>query len=161
VDDALSKGPSAFAQEFTGRVWGLHWTDAGFTAGTDNFTGAGVPAFTYGTSKDEGKSFNEAMSICDLKYDACGATSTVASACNMVYDDPAGGFLQDFTKGPRCVGAGGSSGADAGATPGAKKSDGGCACALSAPDTVGGKGPGLLAFVFSLLGLRALRRTRR
>jgi hypothetical protein len=173
LDDVLGKGPSAFSQESTGKVWGLHWTDAGFTAGTDNFTGTDavtgktLPAFTYGTSLDEGKSFQPDMSICDLKFGSCGASSTVATACTKVYDDPAGGFLQDFTAGPRCVGTGGS-----GNTGGAKGTDGGTdvakkstssngGCAFSVSSKPRGKtGAGILAFALSLLGLRVLRRPR-
>jgi hypothetical protein len=139
VDAALSVAPSAFAQTFAGKVWGLHWSSGGFTAGNDNFTAEGLPAFTYGKSSDEGHSFAPLMSLCDIKYGACGSSSTVATACNAVYDDPVGGFLQDFIQGPRCTspvvtgtaGSKGSSGPDsasggsAGSDPSSHSSTGG------------------------------------
>jgi hypothetical protein len=134
VNAALAEGKSAFTQQFGRQVWGLHWTTAGLTAGTDNFTPAGVPAFTYGSSNDQGKSFSKLMSICDVRYDACDATSSLRMACDGVYDSPLGGFRQDFTQGPRCAGnptagTGGSSGGGGGGSGGSLPSlpDGGVA----------------------------------
>lgn len=167
--DALANGQSAFKQQFDRQVWGLHWTDTGLTAGTDNFTAAGIPAFTYGTSPDEGKSFGKLMSVCEVKYDACSETSSLRAACDNVYSSPLGGFVQDYTDGPRCVTKGGSPDGgrpDAGppavrATPPPERTSSGCTVAPPLPDGKRSTGATLSALVACVSALRLLRRKRR
>jgi hypothetical protein len=169
LDEALAKGQSAFTQQFDRQVWGLRWTDTGLTAGTDNFTAAGIPAFTYGASSDEGKSFEKLMSVCEVKYDACSEPSSLRSACDNVYSSPLGGFVQDYTDGPRCLTKGGGTDggrADGGAEdvraiPSSKKADGGCACALSAADGSRSRVATVGALAACASALRSLRRKRR
>ncbi|HEX7669488.1 MAG TPA: hypothetical protein VF395_07895 [Polyangiaceae bacterium] len=125
LDDALANGQGAFTQEFSGKVWGLHWSDAGFTAGTDNYTAAGIPAFTYGVSTDQGASFQPLMNICNLQHVACEATSSVGTACVVPFESARDGFLTG-----RCPDA-----ADAAApavpTMAPRKSDSGGNCTVS------------------------------
>jgi photosystem II stability/assembly factor-like uncharacterized protein len=125
LDDALAEGQSAFTQVFSGKVWGLHWTDAGFTAGTDNYTAAGIPASTYGVSTDKGVSFQPLMSICSLQQLACGATSSVGAACITPFENARDGFLAG-----RCP-----DGEDASPltvpTVAPRKSPSGCDCTMS------------------------------
>ena len=46
VNDVLAEGQTAFTQQFDRQVWGLHWTDAGVTAGTNDFAPAGIPVMS-------------------------------------------------------------------------------------------------------------------
>ncbi|HVU03836.1 MAG TPA: hypothetical protein VHE30_18885, partial [Polyangiaceae bacterium] len=136
LDDALANGQSAFTQMIATplrptpkdrQVWGLHWDQSGLLGGVDNFTARGVPAFTFGAWMDSDKDFSQIMNVCQAAYDACQKGSDVRTACNKAYDDPAGGFLQDYLESSRCVGnAGKDAGTGGGAAP-APKDSGGCA----------------------------------
>jgi hypothetical protein len=116
LDDALAKGRAAFTQVFTGGVWGLDWVADGSAngklyAGNDNFTAAGIPAYTLGVSTDRGHTFAPLMTVCDITYATCAPTSLMNQACNELWNEAyPTGFKADFAENVRCVSP------DAGAT---------------------------------------------
>ena len=144
------------------QTWGLLWNDAGLHAGKDNFAPRGTPeTFTVGISQDEGKTFEESVSICDFQFSHCAAGTAGHDMCEPFWNPPedrAGAFVIDYkVNSGRCesepdAGAGNSS--DAGASP-APKDDPGCSC--STPGT-SAPGAAALALAVSAMGLRLLRR---
>ena len=130
VDDVLASGQTAFKKIFDGQVWGIAWTADGIYAGNNDFTLDGIPPpFTLGISHDEARSFDRIMTLCDVTFATCDANSTMNSVCTSSWDNPAGGYVQDYTNGPRCA-APAPPKADGGSAP-ARDSGGGCTFASS------------------------------
>jgi hypothetical protein len=153
VTDLIQDGASALAQTRTLPIWGLLWQDQGLYGGNDNFPPRGTPeAFTFGVSKDEGRTFEEITNVCQIRFGLCGPESDVVQACTALWDDPsqAGGFIQDFwERSGRCPA---DPSPDAGAPPPAEPpADGGC-CAVVRPsrssplEALLALGVGMLAF---------------
>jgi MYXO-CTERM domain-containing protein len=146
VDDALANGAKAFSPRSTScgampcGYWGLAWTAQGLYAGTNDFS-VTPPRFTFGVSKDGGKTFSSLMGVCDVKFDtSCGAGTTMAQACQNVWDT---GYAYDYINTDRCMpGAAGAAGA-AGATGAGGATTG--AGGTTAPQGTGGAGTGNVA----------------
>jgi len=106
LDDALTRGQSAFQKVYDQQVWALDWTSSGLYAGNDDFTLEGVPPpFTFGVSHDAGHSFGRIMSICDVTFPSCAASSTM-QVCVTPVDSQSpgqGGYENDVLKSDRCV----------------------------------------------------------
>ena len=160
LDDALAQGQGAFKQVFTGQVWGLHWAADGLYAGNNNFTAKDPvthvtpPAYMYGVSHDNGHTFTQIMSMCQITYPSCATGTTMDQACSDLWDNKEQnlGFGLDFVhNADRCGG-----GADAGTGGTNSKSDKSSGCSYAAP----GSGMGHAAVAtLALLGLGvALRR---
>jgi hypothetical protein len=127
LDDIFTMGKKAFTQRNTGCAaaqepcpfWGLNWTKDGLYAGTNDFS-VMPPRFTFGVSKDAGKTFMKLMDLCDVKFDTtCAASTNLAQACQSVWDT---GYSFDYTNGPRCMpdsGSGSAGAAGAGGLGGA------------------------------------------
>ncbi|HVU02678.1 MAG TPA: hypothetical protein VHE30_13045 [Polyangiaceae bacterium] len=167
VADVLAQGQSAFQQALTGsarptdkdrRVWGLYFGPNGLTAGVDNFTRAGVPAFSYGSWIADDHDFSKLMDICDPDYAACAPSTKTGSVCASVFSSP-GGYEPDFIQNSgRCDPRPGDAGfrpdlLSPSATSG--KDSSGCAVALSSKTATGG-----VFFLMSALGAFALVRRR-
>jgi len=140
VDDALANGEKAFSQRSTScgakpcGYWGLSWTADGLYAGTNDFS-ASPPRFTFGVSKDAGKTFTSLMGVCDVKFDtSCGASTTMAQACQSVWDT---GYAFDYINSDRCMPSTGGAAGAAGAA-GASTGTGG----TTSPSGTGGTGTG-------------------
>lgn len=154
VDAALAQGPAAFQKVFDGSVWGLTWTADALYAGNNNFTAAGIPAFTLGKSTDGGKTFSPLMSICQLEFATCDPSSSIEKSCHPGYDGP-GGIKVDFLNSSRCTEP-----QDAGTGGGTKSStsNAGCTCSLGSRND---PGTGLLAAAGLLAGAWGARKRRR
>ena len=48
------------------------------------------------------KDYSELMNVCDSQFGSCGASTTVGSACSMIFTEP-GGFDTDYLKSSRCA----------------------------------------------------------
>jgi hypothetical protein len=163
--DVLRDGRTALEQTRSLPIWGLLWQEQGLYGGNDNFPPRGTPeAFTFGVSRDEGRTFAEVTNICQVEFSLCSAASLVGQACTDLWDDPsqAGGFIQDFwERSGRCTADAGlpPANTDAGPAPAEPPADGGC-CAVvrSTPRT---PRQALLALGAGVLALGARRAGRR
>ena len=165
--DVLRDGRAALEQTRTLPIWGLLWQDDGLYGGNDNFPLRGTPeVFTFGLSKDEGRTFSEISNICQIEFSLCSATSSVGQACAALWDDPsqAGGFVQDFfERSGRCNADAGAPPTNVDAGPGPAPStppeDGGC-CAVVGSSTRSPLEP-LVAFSALVLAFGARRSSRK
>lgn len=161
VDDVLTKGQGAFTQIFTDQVWGLNWTAAGLYAGNNDFTLNGVPPpFTLGVSQDGGHTFEKVMTLCDVTFASCASNSTMAQVCPSSWDNPQGGYVQDFTQGQRCTGGSKPPAGDGGTAPPAASGGSSGGCSFVARSESAGSGYALLAALAAIGVARSKRRVR-
>jgi hypothetical protein len=164
--DVARDGRAALEQTRTLPIWGLLWQTEGLYGGNDNFPPRGTPeAFTFGVSRDEGRTFEQITNICQFEFTLCSAASGAGQACAELWDDPSqsGGFIQDFLeRSGRCSTDAGvpptEGGADAGSSPSEPPADGGCCAVVRSSE----RSPveAILALSAGVLALGARRRGR-